>query len=116
MHSCTFTSRLRGVSSVFQRSAHALSIVVLCAFGLGTFPHAAFAARGPGANADLTGTVVDSGSRQPLPGVDVAVLQNGRVVSRTSTDPFGRFTLHDLPDGNFTIEIRAVGFRPLAQG
>jgi hypothetical protein len=62
--------------------------------------------------ADLTGTVTDSASGQPLVGADVAVLRGTRVVSRTATDPFGRFTLHDIPEGDFTVEARAIGFRP----
>jgi hypothetical protein len=71
--------------------------------------------RAASAATDLVGTVVDSASRQPLVGAEVTVSQGGRVVIRTSTDPFGRFTLHDLPAGTYALEVHAVGFRPQAR-
>lgn len=115
MQSTTFTSRHRGVPGTFLTSARTFTSAILIIFGLGAMPAVLRATAGPGAAADLTGVVIDSASRQPLASADVSVVQNGHVVSRTSTDAFGRFTVHDLPAGEFRVEARAVGFRPLVQ-
>ncbi|MFI5235387.1 MAG: carboxypeptidase regulatory-like domain-containing protein [Gemmatimonadales bacterium] len=64
---------------------------------------------------DLVGTVTDSASRQPIGGADITVSRNGQIVSRTLTDPFGRFTLHDLPAGDLDVEAHAIGYRPAAR-
>src|SRR5262249_43583893 len=31
----------------------------------------------------------------------------------SQTDPTGRFRIHDLPDGEYDVEVRLVGFRPV---
>jgi len=67
------------------------------------------------ANGDVTGTVTDSTTQRPIPDVDLIVRQAGQVVARTSSDAFGRFTVHDLPTGSYELEARAVGFHPVRQ-
>jgi hypothetical protein len=67
------------------------------------------------AASDLTGTVVDTTNGRPLPSADVLVLRDGRTVARTSTDPFGRYTIHDLPAGPYQVEVRLIGFRPVTR-
>ena len=71
---------------------------------------------GAAANGDLTGTVVDSATREPLPGAEVIVRQNANVVARTNTDPFGRFVVHNLATGTYQVEIRFLGFHPFQTG
>jgi hypothetical protein len=66
----------------------------------------------PGANGDITGVVRDSSSGQPLSGGDVLVYQGGRVVAHTATDALGRYRIHSLPDGDYDVEVRLLGFRP----
>src|SRR4051812_1397627 len=66
----------------------------------------------PGANGDITGVIRDSTSGQPLTGGDVLVLRNGQVVARTETDTYGRYRIHNLPAGEYDVEVRLLGFRP----
>ncbi len=66
----------------------------------------------PALAADITGTVTDSGSAQPLPSVDIVLLRatTAAVVTTTTTDRFGHFTLHNVPAGSYTIVARFFGF------
>src|SRR4029079_7499478 len=67
----------------------------------------------PAAAGDVTGAVSDSSSGKPLGGADALILRSSQVVARTSTDPFGRYTVHNLAPGNYEIEVRLIGFRPV---
>jgi outer membrane cobalamin receptor len=62
---------------------------------------------------DLTGVIRDSTSGQPLAGGDVVVFRDGQIVARTQTDVLGRFRIHNLPDGEYDLEIRLLGFAPI---
>jgi outer membrane cobalamin receptor len=61
---------------------------------------------------DLSGIVRDSASGQGLAGSDVIVSRDSRVVVRSQSDAAGRFRIHNLPDGDYDVEVRLVGFRP----
>ncbi|HEX4633846.1 MAG TPA: TonB-dependent receptor, partial [Gemmatimonadales bacterium] len=61
---------------------------------------------------DIAGVVVDSASNKPLPGGEVRILQGARVVVVTTTDEFGRFIVHNLAPGVYTISARYLGYRP----
>src|SRR5258708_12297263 len=63
------------------------------------------------ADGDIAGTVTDSSTGRPLSGGDVRVLRGDEVVAVTTTDPFGRFTIHNLAAGPYTVEARFLGFR-----
>ncbi len=63
-------------------------------------------------NADLFGKVTDSLYGKPLAGADVIVQRGQTEVQRTSTDQFGAWRVHDLPAGNYTVEVRLIGYRP----
>ena len=79
-----------------------------------TLAHPAFCPASPLrslAESDLTGTVTDSASGQPLSSVEVSVMQGGRIVVNASTDAFGRYVAHDVPTGTYTISARLIGFR-----
>src|SRR5262245_32958531 len=64
---------------------------------------------------NLTGTITDSATTHPLSGADLSPLQDQRIVARTTTDAFGRFTLHDLDPGRYNLAVRSVGYRPVTQ-
>jgi outer membrane cobalamin receptor len=64
---------------------------------------------------DITGIIRDSTSGQPLAGTEVIVYRAGQVVARVQTDPLGRYRIHNLPDGDYDVEARLLGFRPLRQ-
>ncbi|MDB4874350.1 MAG: hypothetical protein JWM41_796 [Gemmatimonadetes bacterium] len=73
-------------------------------------------ARGPTANADLTGVVSDSSNGQPLPSAEISVtLPGGGIVSNTISDAFGRYTVHNLASGTYNIAVHLLGFRPIAR-
>jgi len=64
------------------------------------------------ANADVTGTVTDSASGQPLPSAEVSVMRGTEIVFNASTDAFGRYTAHNISPGTYTVATRFLGFRP----
>src|SRR4051812_34833429 len=76
-----------------------------------TAPSPAVAAPAP--SGDLTGVIRDSTSGQPLAGGEVIVLSSGQIVARTETDPLGRYRIHNLPDGEYDVEVRLLGFAPV---
>src|SRR5258708_30955069 len=59
---------------------------------------------------DISGTVQDSVGGRPLPACEVRILQGADVVVTTETDAFGRFVVHNLPDGTYTVAVRYLGF------
>ncbi|NML65049.1 TonB-dependent receptor [Hymenobacter sp. RP-2-7] len=61
------------------------------------------------APAALRGTVTDSLSGQPLPGVRVGLLG---LPGGTSTDALGQFRLLRLPAGTYRLQLGALGYRP----
>ena len=65
----------------------------------------------PTVNGDIGGTVLDSAAGTPLAGGEVRILQSGNVVATTVTDAFGRFVVHNLPSGNYRVEVRFLGYR-----
>src|SRR5690242_7514311 len=64
---------------------------------------------------DVSGTITDSASGQPLPAAEVSVSQNGNIVTNTQTDGFGRYTVHNLNAGTYVVSARMIGFRPLTR-
>jgi hypothetical protein len=61
---------------------------------------------------DVTGTVTDSASGAPLPSVEVTVQQGSAIIANTSTDPFGRYIIHNVADGSYTVAAHFIGFSP----
>jgi hypothetical protein len=64
------------------------------------------------AGVDIVGTVADSGTGQPLAGVEVSVLRGTQIVVKSVTDAFGRYSVHNLPAGPYSVMVRLIGFRP----
>jgi hypothetical protein len=78
-------------------------------------PSAALDHRREIAAGDVSGTVTDSTSGQPLPSAEVSVAQNGSIVANTQTDGFGRYTVHNLGAGTYVVSARMIGFSPLTR-
>ena len=81
---------------------------------IGSFIPFIAASANPGAaraNSDISGTVTDSASGQPLASAEVSVSQGTQIIFNASTDAFGRYTAHNLAPGNYTITARFIGFR-----
>ncbi len=64
------------------------------------------------ATGDISGTVTDSASGTSIEGVTVSVIRGTAVVALVTTDAFGRFRLHSLASGSYTITTRMLGFKP----
>jgi hypothetical protein len=103
-------------------SARAVTCVLALIMSVAVVP--AYASRAPAspvaatgintgliAHGDLTGTVTDSASGQPLPSAEVSVMQGSRIVLTATTDAFGRYIAHDLPSGTYSVNVRLIGFR-----
>src|SRR5712671_2387538 len=88
--------------------ALAFILVVLCALP-------ASAATSRRTNSDITGTVSDSASGQPLPSSEVSVLRGSEIVFNATTDAFGRYTAHNISPGTYTVTARFLGFRPVSK-
>ena len=67
--------------------------------------------REPGANGDIGGTVADSANGTPLSGGEVRVLRGGNTVAIATTDAFGRYVVHNLAPGSYSVEVRYLGYR-----
>ena len=94
----------------FRRACSALAFLCLAPLAVATAmrPHAVAVVHADG---DIAGTVTDSSTGQPLPGGEVRILHGSEVVAATTTDAFGRFTIHNLAAGDYAVEVRYLGFR-----
>lgn len=63
----------------------------------------------------LKGTVIDKDSRQPLTGVNVAVVNVSPVMGAT-TDDKGFFVIRGLPTGRVNIKMTYIGYEDAYQG
>lgn len=60
----------------------------------------------------IRGTIVDSESKFPLPGVNVVVLNNdGSVLKGTSTTLDGVFRIEEVPIGRQTVRVTYIGYK-----
>ncbi len=62
---------------------------------------------------DITGTVTDSLSTQPLPQASVALLQQDQPVATTTTDNKGNFRFKDRSAGAYTLKIAYIGYKTI---
>lgn len=60
----------------------------------------------------ITGTVTESGSQQPLPGISVIVAGSTR---GAMTSQEGRFRIFGVPVGTITLQIRGLGYRSVTR-
>jgi hypothetical protein len=74
---------------------------------------AAASAQAQSAVTVLRGSVLDSASHRPLPGVTVRL--DGRPAEGATTDALGRFRLGGLPAGTYQVRISALGYRSAVQ-
>src|SRR3989442_7325326 len=83
--------------------------LLLCAVAAGRRVEAA--PRAAASDGDVAGTVTDSATGKPLPGGEVRILRGSSVVAVATTDAFGRYVIHNLPAGDYTVQIRFLGYR-----
>ena len=65
----------------------------------------------PPADGDIGGSVADSATGTPLPGGEVRILRGGKTIAATTTDAFGRYVIHNVPAGSYSVEVRYLGYR-----
>jgi len=90
------------------RTVLCLALVMCLARALSA--RSAFAADG-----DIGGSVADSATGTPLPGGEVRVIREGNTIATATTDAFGRYVIHNLPAGSYSVEVRYLGYRPEAR-
>ena len=113
-------SRVRRTPTVLLHNArystHALMIALSVTLILGGPRSSAALEHKPRSSAgDVSGTITDSTSGQPLPSAEVSISQNGSIVANTQSDGFGRYTIHNLSAGSYVVFARMIGFRPLSR-
>ena len=69
----------------------------------------------PPADGDVGGSVADSATGTPLPGGEVRMVRNGNTIATTTTDAFGRYVIHNVPAGSYSVEVRYLGYRSEAR-
>jgi hypothetical protein len=62
-----------------------------------------------GQSMELNGNITDPQARL-VPGASIRLHKERTEVGRTTSDEQGKFTLHDIPDGNYTLTAEAPGF------
>src|SRR2546426_1520686 len=65
----------------------------------------------PPVDGDVGGSVADSATGPPLPGGEVRILLGGNPVAVVTTDAFGRYVIHNVPAGSYSVEVRYLGYR-----
>src|SRR2546421_522135 len=65
----------------------------------------------PPVDGDVGGSVADSATGTPLPGGEVRILRGGNTIAATTTDAFGRYVIHNVPAGAYSVEVRYLGYR-----
>ncbi|MEX2597770.1 MAG: TonB-dependent receptor [Salibacteraceae bacterium] len=60
----------------------------------------------------IRGRVIDQDTRQPIPGVNVALLDDPENISGTSTDSDGRYELKELSIGRHELRFSFIGYLP----
>src|SRR3989441_7627716 len=65
----------------------------------------------PPVDGDVGGSVAASATGTPLPGGEVRVLRGGNTVAAATTDAFGRYVIHNVPAGSYSVEVRYLGYR-----
>src|SRR4029079_6880220 len=69
-------------------------------------------ARGKGLTGVISGTLVDSITRQPIEFASVGVLElnTGKVINGGLADDRGTFRISDIPEGQYSIQVSFVGY------
>lgn len=63
-------------------------------------------------NANIAGHIVDKNSKEDLPYITVSL--KGTTVG-TATDATGHYLLKNLPEGDFVLQMRAVGYKTISR-
>ena len=59
----------------------------------------------------ISGVLADSITNNPVPFATIALMQEGKMISGTTTDTKGEFIISGAPYGKFALTISSVGYR-----
>ena len=59
--------------------------------------------------AEITGKVIDFGTKQPIEFANVSLMQGENLATGTVTDEKGEFTI-EIADGNYTLVVSFMGY------
>lgn len=60
----------------------------------------------------IKGRVVDADSNEEIPFANIALLENGNIVTGTVTDDDGAFKLDNVDHGSYSISVSFLGYQP----
>ncbi|MFN3753603.1 TonB-dependent receptor domain-containing protein [Flavobacterium sp.] len=66
-------------------------------------------------NGIISGKVIDKNSKQPIPYVNVSVLENEKIITGGITQENGSFSIKGLALKKYTIEIQFIGYKKVIQ-
>lgn len=94
---------------LFSNSKSMLRILLLVVFVFLTISEIAASERATG---KIEGTVVDAGTGEALPWVNVVILET---VLGVSTDMDGNFSISAVPPGNYSLQFTMIGYETVTQ-
>jgi hypothetical protein len=59
----------------------------------------------------INGKVIDKNTKQPVPYVNVAVMEDNKIITGGLTQENGNFTIKGLALKKYTIEIQFIGYK-----
>ncbi len=63
----------------------------------------------------ISGKVIDKNSKQPIPYVNVSVLENAKIITGGITQENGNFTIKNLGLKKYTVEVQFIGYKKITQ-
>jgi TonB dependent receptor/Carboxypeptidase regulatory-like domain/TonB-dependent Receptor Plug Domain len=94
---------------VGRRLSFAITLLAIFALGAAA-PRAAHAATDPDGG-DIAGVVRDSTTGEPLANAELSVTRETHLIVNAESDQFGHFIVHNVPSGEYGLEVRMIGFR-----
>ncbi|MBP6557191.1 MAG: carboxypeptidase-like regulatory domain-containing protein, partial [Flavobacterium sp.] len=66
-------------------------------------------------NGLITGKVIDKNSKQPIPYVNVSVLEEAKIITGGITQENGNFSIKGLALKKYTVEFQFIGYKKVTQ-
>jgi len=63
----------------------------------------------------ISGKVVDKNSKQPIPYVNISLLENNKVITGGITQENGNFSIKNIALKNYTVEFQFIGYKKQTQ-
>jgi len=70
----------------------------------------------PKGTGKISGIIMDNGTNQPVEFATIALIDaNGKTIDGTIADAKGKFTIHKISDGKYTVHISFIGYEKITQ-